>query len=69
MKNKKKLTLIIIGCLTLGLAPFFPEPHLWGKLKWVYGGAEGMEPKDWGDLIFHGLPWIFLIYFIFKKTR
>ncbi len=53
--------LILLLCLTLGLAPFFPEPHLWGKLKWVAGGAVGMEAMDWFDLIFHGFPFLLLI--------
>lgn len=52
---------IIIACLTLGLAPFFPEPHIWGKLRWLLGGAEGMKPMDWFDLVFHGWPWLLLI--------
>lgn len=46
--------------LTLGLAPFTP-PHIWGKLKWVAGGAEGMALMDWFDLFLHGTPWIMLI--------
>lgn len=50
----------LIASLLLGLAPFSPEPHLWGKLKWVYGGAEGMGPMDWFDLAMHGAPWIWL---------
>ena len=53
--------LIIIGCLTLGMAPFFPEPHIWGKVKWVAGGATGMSFKDWFDILLHGLPFILLI--------
>lgn len=53
--------LILVGCLTLGLAPFFPEPHLLGKLRWVSGGAIGMQPLDWFDLLFHGLPWMLLL--------
>jgi len=52
---------VILFCLTLGLAPFFPEPHIWGKLKWIIGGAVGMKPMDWFDTLFHGLPWILLI--------
>lgn len=51
----------LIASLTLGLAPFFPEPHLWGKLKWVFGGAHGMGLADWFDLIMHGFPWVMLI--------
>jgi hypothetical protein len=53
--------LILVACLTLGLAPFFPEPHIWGKLKWIWGGAEGMQAIDWFDFAFHGWPWILLI--------
>lgn len=55
---------VLIFCATLGLAPWLPEPHVWGKLRWVSGGAVGMELMDWGDLLLHGLPWIFLIRLI-----
>ncbi len=41
--------LVILLCLTLSLAPFFPEPHIYGKLKWMLGGAEGMTIMDWFD--------------------
>lgn len=61
--------ILILACLTLGLAPYFPEPHLWGKLRWVLGGAKGMEPMDWFDLVFHGLPWVLLIRLIFLKLK
>lgn len=54
-------SLILLLCFSLGLAPFIPEPHIWGKLKWVLGGAEGMEPMDWFDLLMHGAPWLLLI--------
>lgn len=47
--------------LTLGLAPFFPEPHVLGKIRWVLGGADGMGSMDWFDLILHGTPWLLLI--------
>jgi len=53
--------LFAIASLTLGLAPFTPEPHLWGKLKWVFGGAEGMQTADWFDLLMHGASWLLLI--------
>jgi hypothetical protein len=46
--------------LTLGLAPFVPEPHLVGKIRWVAGGAVGMGWLDWGDLAMHGAPWVWL---------
>lgn len=53
--------LIILLCLTLGMAPFFPEPHLWGKIKWVAGGAVGMNAADWFDVVFHGFPFLLLL--------
>jgi hypothetical protein len=52
---------ILVGCLTLGLAPFFPEPHILGKLQWIAGGAVGMQPLDWFDTLFHGFPWLLLL--------
>jgi len=57
--NDWKIWLLL--SLTLGLAPFMPEPHLFGKIKWVFGGACGMQVMDWLDLLFHGAPWILLI--------
>lgn len=53
--------IIILLCLTLGLAPFFPEPHLWGKIKWIAGGAVGMKAADWLDVLFHGFPFVLLL--------
>lgn len=50
---------IIIACLTLGLAPFFPEPHIWEKLKMLASGAL-RRPVDIFDLLFHGVPWLLL---------
>jgi hypothetical protein len=52
---------VLLLCLTLGLAPFVPEPHIVGKVRWVLGGAEGMQPMDYFDLVFHGFPWVLLI--------
>ena len=60
--------IIIFACLTLGLAPYLPEPHIWGKLRWVMGGAKGMQLMDWFDLVFHGLPWLLLIRLLAVKV-
>ena len=59
--------LVILLCLTLGLAPFFPEPHFFGKVKWIVGGAEGMEPMDWFDTLLHGFPYVLLVRLIMIK--
>lgn len=61
------MILAIVACLTLGLAPYSPEPHIVGKIRWIAGGAEGMQVMDYLDLLIHGLPWIVLIYFLFQK--
>ncbi|WP_397363467.1 hypothetical protein [Olleya sp. R77988] len=67
MKPFNDLRIIILLCLTLGLAPFFPEPHIWGKIKWIAGGANGMQLKDWFDVVMHGFPWVLLIRLIIVK--
>ena len=53
-------SLLILICLTLGLAPFTPEPHIWEKLKMLAAG-ELTKPIDIFDLLLHGLPWLLLI--------
>jgi hypothetical protein len=57
---KTQLPMALLASLTLGLAPFVPEPHLIGKLRWVAGGAHGMALMDWLDLLMHGAPWLWL---------
>lgn len=59
--------LILLLCLTLGLAPYFPEPHIWGKIKWIRGGAVGMGLIDWLDFIMHGIPWLLLIRWLVRQ--
>jgi hypothetical protein len=51
--------IVIIACLTLGLAPFTP-PHILEKLQMLAKGRL-IKPLDWVDLVFHGLPWVLLI--------
>ena len=60
MLNKIPLPLLIVLCLTLGLAPFKPEPHVWQKLSMLVSG-ELTRPLDMFDLVLHGTPWILLI--------
>ncbi len=62
---------VILLCLTLGLAPFAPEPHIFGKVKWVAGGAVGMQAMDWFDFAMHGLPFLLLfrLFFIEGKKK
>jgi hypothetical protein len=59
----------LLAALTLGLAPFHPEPHIWGKLQWVLGGADGMKWLDWWDFIMHGTPWLLLLLSVGLNIR
>tara|TARA_R110000868_G_scaffold59941_1_gene183742 strand:+ start:50686 stop:50949 length:264 start_codon:yes stop_codon:yes gene_type:complete len=71
-KNKNPInnwTLVLMMCAWLGLAPYFPEPHIWGKLKWIAGGAHDMKLIDWGDFIMHGFPWLLLGRLVFLKFK
>lgn len=54
------LTLIILACLLLGLAPFTPEPHVWEKLKMLFDGTL-VKPMDIFDLLLHGTPFVVLL--------
>ncbi len=47
----------IIAVLTLGLAPFVPEPHIWEKLKMLAAGTL-TRPIDIFDLALHSAPWL-----------
>jgi hypothetical protein len=51
--------LVIILCLSLGLAPFNP-PHVWEKLQMLLRGKL-VRPIDWFDFIMHGVPWVLLL--------
>ena len=50
----------LLFALTLGLAPFLPEPHIWEKLKMLAAG-DLKRPIDIFDLLLHGLPFVLLI--------
>lgn len=51
-------SLLVLACLTLGLAPFAP-PHVWEKLVMLVHG-ELVRPLDWFDFLMHGAPWVLL---------
>ena len=65
----RRLALPVLAVLTLGLAPYAPEPHVVGKLRWVVGGAVGMRPLDWFDLLLHGAPWLWLLVAVGAELR
>jgi hypothetical protein len=59
--------MILLLCLTLGLAPFFPEPHIVADLRWIAGGANGMTAMNWFDTALHGFPWLLGLGWIGNK--
>lgn len=61
-KIKKFTPMAIIASLTLGLAPFTPEPHIWKQIMNIYLGRP-MAAIDWFDLLMHGAPWAVLLFF------
>ncbi len=65
---KKYLLVAVVACLTLGLAPFTPHPHIWKQINNIRLGRE-MAGMDWLDLAMHGAPWIFLIYVLIQMAR
>ncbi len=50
---------LIVLCLTLGLAPFVPQPHLLEKLRMLFAGTL-VRPIDIFDLLLHGAPFVLL---------
>jgi hypothetical protein len=53
------LSILILAALTLGLAPFLPEPHIWEKLKMLAAGNL-VKPVDIFDLLMHAAPFVLL---------
>ncbi|MDH5537208.1 MAG: RND transporter [Betaproteobacteria bacterium] len=58
--DKLPLVVFIFLALTLGLAPFLPEPHIWEKLKMLFAGTL-TRPLDIFDFFWHLAPWILLV--------
>ena len=57
--DRVPLGILLVAALTLGLAPFLPEPHVWEKLKLLASG-ELRRPIDVFDLLLHAAPWALL---------
>jgi hypothetical protein len=50
---------LVPAAILLGLAPFFPQPHLWEKLVMLKNGTLA-KPIDIFDLIMHATPLLIL---------
>jgi hypothetical protein len=60
--------ILVAVALTLGLAPFVPEPHVWEKLKMLAAGTLS-RPIDIFDLLYHGVPWLLLALKLIRLAR
>ncbi|MDJ0957248.1 MAG: hypothetical protein QNI91_10335 [Arenicellales bacterium] len=61
--------LLIVGSLTLGLAPFQPMPHLVEKISMLFQGSLH-RPIDIFDLFLHGaFPVLFILKIIVVTLR
>lgn len=56
----KNIALWAMASVTLGLAPFVPEPHIWKQILNIYHGRLTAS-IDYLDLLMHGAPWILLL--------
>jgi hypothetical protein len=65
--DRQSLMLFLLVSLTLGLAPFVPEPHVWQKLKMLADGSLN-KPIDIFDLILHGTPWVLLLLKLYRVS-
>jgi len=60
MIDRLPWVLVILVCLTLGLAPFVPEPHIVEKLRMLVKGTLS-RPLDIFDLLLHAAPFLVLL--------
>lgn len=65
MRKRLNTYLIVAAlCIMPGLAPFSPEPHLFGKVRWLLGDPSTMQALDWFDLLMHASPFLVLGYLL-----
>ncbi len=66
--DRMPLHLLVFASLTLGLAPFYPEPHIWQKVQMLAAGTL-VKPLDVFDFLMHGTPWVLLILKLLRGNR
>jgi len=68
MQSLLTYPVLILLCLTLGLAPFVPQPHIVEKLRMLFAG-QLVRPIDIFDLLFHAWPFALLAYKVVMDLR
>jgi hypothetical protein len=62
------MSILLILCVLLGLAPFVPEPHLLEKMRMLSQGNL-KKPLDIFDLLYHSAPFILLGIKLYRKRQ
>jgi hypothetical protein len=65
MKELLEYKFLIPLVLLLGFAPFFPQPHIVGKIRLLISG-ELKRPLDIFDLAWHAWPFMLLGYRVIR---
>jgi hypothetical protein len=68
LKNMLDYRLLLFLSLFIGLAPFFPQPHIVEKLRMLMAGTLE-KPVDIFDLFWHSWPFFLLAYRIARDIR
>ena len=68
MTNILDYRFLIPIALLLGLAPFYPQPHIVEKLRMLMAGTL-RRPIDIFDLFWHAWPFALLLYRIILDIR
>lgn len=68
MKNLLNYRFLIPLVLLLGLAPFYPQPHIVEKLRMLLVGTL-KKPLDIFDLLWHAWPFLLLAYRLYCDSR
>jgi hypothetical protein len=58
--DEMPLPILLLAAILLGLAPFYPEPHLVEKLRMLSNGTL-TRPLDIFDLFMHATPGLLLV--------
>ena len=66
--DKVPVAALAVAALSLGLAPFFPEPHLVEKTRMLISGTL-TRPVDIFDFVLHGTPWVLLALKLIRGFR
>ena len=66
--DRVPLVWLVVIAGWLAMAPFFPEPHLWEKLKMLAAGTLA-RPIDIFDLVMHATPVLLLAWRLLRQLR